>query len=131
MPGIVWLCLFFIAPMYVVLAILFGGVDPILRQPVPVWNPLHWDFSQFNYVMDAIGRMRAGGYRWIDLRPAVQEAWAREMAARSVDTVWASGGCSSWYLNGKGENTNNWPGPWLEYRRRTRKINPADYRVAI
>ena len=37
--------------MYVVLAILFGGVDPILRQPVPTWNPLHWDFAQFNYVM--------------------------------------------------------------------------------
>jgi spermidine/putrescine transport system permease protein len=51
LPGIVWLCVFFIAPIYVVLAILFGGVDPILRQPVPVWNPLNWDFSQFNYVM--------------------------------------------------------------------------------
>ena len=46
--------LFFIAPLYVVLAILFGGVDPILRQPVPVWNPLDWDFSQFNYVMGRI-----------------------------------------------------------------------------
>jgi ABC-type spermidine/putrescine transport system permease subunit I len=51
LPGIVWLSVFFIAPLYVVLAILFGGVDPILRQPVPVWNPLNWDFSQFNYVM--------------------------------------------------------------------------------
>ena len=51
LPGIVWLSLFFLAPMYVVAAILFGGVDPILRQPVPVWNPLNWDFSQFNYVM--------------------------------------------------------------------------------
>jgi ABC-type spermidine/putrescine transport system permease subunit I len=51
LPGIVWLTLFFLAPMYVVLAILFGGVDPILRQPVPTWNPLHWDFAQFNYVM--------------------------------------------------------------------------------
>ncbi len=24
-------------------------------------------------------------------------------------------------------NTNNWPGPWLEYRRRTRRLDPADY----
>ena len=29
-----------------------------------------------------------------------------------------------------GHNTNNWPGPWLEFRRRTRRINPADYRAA-
>jgi spermidine/putrescine transport system permease protein len=54
MPGTVWVLLFFVAPLYVVLAIIFGGIDPILRQPVPVWDPLHWDFSQFNYVMGRI-----------------------------------------------------------------------------
>jgi ABC-type spermidine/putrescine transport system permease subunit I len=50
-PGTVWLAVLFVAPMYVVLAILFGQVDPILRQPVPVWNPAHWDVSQFDYVL--------------------------------------------------------------------------------
>jgi spermidine/putrescine transport system permease protein len=53
-PGTVWLLVLFVAPMYVVLAVLFGGVDPILRQPVPVWNPLAWDFSQFTYVLEHI-----------------------------------------------------------------------------
>ena len=33
-------------------------------------------------------------------------------------------------MNSRGENTNNWPGAWLEYRRRTRRLNPGDYRVA-
>jgi cation diffusion facilitator CzcD-associated flavoprotein CzcO len=87
--------------------------------------------SQFNYVLDAIGRLREGGYRWIDLRPEVQERWRAEMAERSANTVWTSGGCANWYLNSRGENTNNWPGAWLEYRRRTRRINPGDYRVAV
>jgi spermidine/putrescine transport system permease protein len=54
MPGAVWLALLFVAPMYVVLAILFGTVDPILRQPVPVWNPLEWDLTQFLFVWDHI-----------------------------------------------------------------------------
>jgi ABC-type spermidine/putrescine transport system permease subunit I len=54
LPGTVWIALFFVAPLYVVLAILFGGVDPILREPVPVWNPLNWDFTQFNYVWDHV-----------------------------------------------------------------------------
>jgi spermidine/putrescine transport system permease protein len=40
--------------MYVVLAILFGTVDPILRQPVPVWNPVDWDIAQFRYVLEHI-----------------------------------------------------------------------------
>ncbi len=53
-PGIVWMALLLVAPFYVVLAILFGDVDPILRQPVPVWNPYFWDFAQFDYVWQHI-----------------------------------------------------------------------------
>jgi spermidine/putrescine transport system permease protein len=30
-------------------------VDPIFRTPVPVWNPLQWDPTQFNYVLSRIG----------------------------------------------------------------------------
>ena len=66
-PGIVWLLLFFLAPLYVVLAIVFGQVDPIFRTPVPVWNPLQWDATQFNYVLTQIvgpeRRLRAGADR--------------------------------------------------------------------
>ncbi len=51
LPGTVWLAVLFVAPMYVVLAVLFGGVDPILRQPVPVWNPVQWNLGQFEYVL--------------------------------------------------------------------------------
>jgi ABC-type spermidine/putrescine transport system permease subunit I len=54
LPGTLWLALLFVAPLYVVIAILFGGTDPILREPVPVWNPVDWDFTQFTYVWDHI-----------------------------------------------------------------------------
>jgi spermidine/putrescine transport system permease protein len=54
LPGTVWLLVLFVLPLYVVLAVLFGGVDPILREPVPVWNPAQWDFSQFDYVLQHI-----------------------------------------------------------------------------
>jgi len=87
--------------------------------------------SQFSYILDAARRLKEGGYRYIEVRPEAQQRWRKEMERRSRDTVWTSGGCNNWYLNEKGENTNNWPGPWLEYRRRTRKIDPADYRVAV
>src|SRR4051812_3831239 len=53
-PGIFWLAVFFIFPLYVVLCIVFGQVDPIFRTPVPVWNPLQWDPTQFNYVLTHI-----------------------------------------------------------------------------
>ena len=53
-PGIIWLLLFFLAPLYVVLAIVFGRIDPIFRTAVPVWNPLQWNPAQFNYVLSRI-----------------------------------------------------------------------------
>jgi len=86
---------------------------------------------QFNYVIDAIRRMRSKGLRWIDLKPDVQERWRAEINERSRETVWTTGGCTSWYTNVEGRNTNNWVGPWLEYRRRTKRINPAHYRAAV
>jgi cation diffusion facilitator CzcD-associated flavoprotein CzcO len=86
---------------------------------------------QYRYVLDAIRRLRAGGYRWIDLRPETQRAWRREIDERSARTVWVTGGGDNWYVNDRGENTNNWPGSWLEFRRRTKRINPGDYRVAV
>jgi ABC-type spermidine/putrescine transport system permease subunit I len=53
-PGIAWLLVFFIFPLYVVLCIVFGQVDPLFRTPVPVWNPLQWDPTQFTYVLTHI-----------------------------------------------------------------------------
>ncbi len=54
LPGIAWLALFFLAPLYVVLAIVFGGLDPVFRSPEPIWNPLHWRAGQLTYVLDRI-----------------------------------------------------------------------------
>ncbi len=42
-PAGLFLLVFFAFPFYVVLAVTFGSVDPILRQPVPAWNPATWN----------------------------------------------------------------------------------------
>ena len=57
-PGIAWLLLLFVAPLYVVLAIMFGQIDPILRRPVPVWNPVEWNTIQFRLVLEPHLRRR-------------------------------------------------------------------------
>jgi ABC-type spermidine/putrescine transport system permease subunit I len=53
-PGVIWLLLLFVAPLYVVMAIMFGQIDPILRQSVPVWNPVDWNTIQFRFVLEHI-----------------------------------------------------------------------------
>jgi ABC-type spermidine/putrescine transport system permease subunit I len=54
LPAMVWIGLFFLVPLYVVLCVSFGTVDPIFRSPVPIWNPLEWQFTQVGVVWDRL-----------------------------------------------------------------------------
>ncbi len=51
MPAALFLLVFFVFPFYVVLAVTFGTIDPILRQPVPAWNPTTWNLGIFNFTL--------------------------------------------------------------------------------
>jgi ABC-type spermidine/putrescine transport system permease subunit I len=53
-PATLYLLIFFVFPFYVVLAITFGGVTPILRLPVPAWNPATWDPAILNFTFSNI-----------------------------------------------------------------------------
>ena len=57
-PGVLWLLLFFLVPFYAVVAVAFGKVDPVLLQPVPLWNPLEWNVGWLNEVLQ---RLAPGG----------------------------------------------------------------------
>lgn len=85
--------------------------------------------SQIRYVVDACRRLESERAAYLDVKPDVQERFSREISERMRQTVWQTG-CTSWYVTQSGRNTNNWPGHMLEYRRRTRKIAPGDYRLA-
>lgn len=54
LPAIVWIILFFLVPLYVVLCVAFGDVDPVFRSPLPIWNPLEWQFTQVGVVWDRL-----------------------------------------------------------------------------
>jgi spermidine/putrescine transport system permease protein len=54
LPGAVWLVLFFLLPLYAVLCVAFGYVDPILGIPQPVWNPLRWETEAFGFVLEGL-----------------------------------------------------------------------------
>jgi spermidine/putrescine transport system permease protein len=55
-PGLAWLALLFLVPLYTILAIAFGTVDPIFRsEPIPVWNPLNWNPQAFQFIFDRFG----------------------------------------------------------------------------
>jgi cation diffusion facilitator CzcD-associated flavoprotein CzcO/acetyl esterase/lipase len=83
--------------------------------------------SQMAYIADALEMLRRRG-GWLSVRPEVQRAFDSEMQSRLSTSVWQTG-CNNWYVDEHGRNTNNWPGFTLEYRRRTRRLDPADYEL--
>jgi cation diffusion facilitator CzcD-associated flavoprotein CzcO len=86
--------------------------------------------SQMNYAADALRTIRALGTPEFEVRPEAQAAYNDELQQRLATTVWNTGGCGSWYFDRNGRNSIQWPGFTFEYRRRTRRFDPAAYRVA-
>jgi cation diffusion facilitator CzcD-associated flavoprotein CzcO len=81
--------------------------------------------SQMTYIADAVERLRrTGGV--LSVRPEVQQSFDSEMQSRLSTSVWQTG-CNNWYVDEHGRNTNNWPGFTLEYRRRTKRLDPGDF----
>jgi ABC-type spermidine/putrescine transport system permease subunit I len=58
-PASIWLAVLFILPLYTVVSIAFGTVDPIFRNPLPVYEPWWWSANQFGKVLgDSVGIYR-------------------------------------------------------------------------
>lgn len=51
-PGTIWLIVLFVVPFYGILAVAFSSEYNILRQPIPAWNPLDWNFATFSTVLE-------------------------------------------------------------------------------
>jgi cation diffusion facilitator CzcD-associated flavoprotein CzcO len=83
--------------------------------------------SQFRYVLDALSLMRTRGVGVLEVRPEAQRRYNDKLQRAMRDTVWTTGGCASWYIDRNGLNTTLWPGWTWDYRRRTRRFDPAPY----
>jgi ABC-type spermidine/putrescine transport system permease subunit I len=70
LPGVLWLCLFFLLPFYVILCVALGTVHPIFLTPVPEWNPLQWNTGAFEFVLDGLFT-RGAAFQVVFLRTLV------------------------------------------------------------
>jgi cation diffusion facilitator CzcD-associated flavoprotein CzcO len=82
---------------------------------------------QIGYVIACLKRLRDGA-RALDLRDDAQARSGARIQRRMQRTIWVRG-CTSWYLDGAGRSTVNWPGYTFEYGWRTRAPKWADYVV--
>ena len=85
--------------------------------------------QQIGYALAAVQAMRRRRLAAVEVRREVEESWTGEMQQRLAGTVWNTGGCSSWYLDSRGNNPIMWPGFTFTYRRRMRRFEIGDYAV--
>jgi hypothetical protein len=85
--------------------------------------------AQLDYFMDAIRAIDARRATRIEVRPEAQDAYNMKLQNRMAQTVWNSGGCSSWYLDVNGKNTTIYPDFTWRYRLDTQRFDPAAYEL--
>ncbi|WP_212756102.1 hypothetical protein [Flexivirga aerilata] len=85
--------------------------------------------AQFRYALALLEGMRRDGARAFDVRAEALRASSEQMQRWSRHTVWDRG-CTSWYRTASGRHTNNWPGMTVDYWRRTRRVDWADFALA-
>ena len=54
------------------------------------------------YLLRVLGFLRAAGMATVEPRPEAQRAFLAELDRRMRPTVWAAGGCQSWYFDPTG-----------------------------
>jgi len=85
--------------------------------------------SHLNYLASALGTMRRQGIGTFDVREDVLRAYNAKLQQRMKRTIWATGGCASWYLDKHGNNTTLWPGFTFTFRQMTRRFDAAAYHL--
>lgn len=86
--------------------------------------------AQIRYVSEALELMDRESVERIELVPTALDDYVAECDERSAGSVWTDGGCTAYYLDESGRNFAIYPGFASEYRRRTRKFDPAPYELA-
>lgn len=82
--------------------------------------------SQMRYVLRCVQQLDQHGWRYMDVKPGLQQRFNQRLQQQAEQTIWAQG-CSSWYKTASGKNTNNWPGYTFSYRLQTRQPQVRDY----
>jgi cation diffusion facilitator CzcD-associated flavoprotein CzcO len=82
-----------------------------------------------NHVLAALRELDAADARRIELHRSTAEHFDRELRAALAGTVWHTG-CTSWYVDEDGNDPNQWPWLWGQYRRGTAHLAPGAYALA-
>jgi cation diffusion facilitator CzcD-associated flavoprotein CzcO len=82
------------------------------------------------HVIAALRELDRTGAHEIEVRREAADAFDRELREALRGTVWHTG-CTNWYVDENGNDPNQWPWLWSNYRRRTETLVPGAYAVSL
>jgi cation diffusion facilitator CzcD-associated flavoprotein CzcO len=85
--------------------------------------------SQLTYLADALRLMDARGLAAMEPADDAQHRWNDSLQRRLAGSVWATGGCTSWYQDAQGRIPTLWPGSTARLRLQTRRVDLVEYRI--
>ncbi|MDE1997592.1 MAG: NAD(P)/FAD-dependent oxidoreductase [Burkholderiales bacterium] len=85
--------------------------------------------SQMEYIRRAIQAVLKRKARSIEVKPQAEEDYTRMIHREMKPTVWASGGCHSWYQSKSGHVIAMFPGFSFSFRRMARAFKAADHAI--
>ena len=80
-----------------------------------------------NHVLSALTELAQRDARRIEIRRSAADAFDRELKAALAGTVWHTG-CTSWYVDAKGNDPNQWPWSWTGAPQADRADRPGRVR---
>ncbi|HET8871903.1 MAG TPA: NAD(P)/FAD-dependent oxidoreductase [Aquabacterium sp.] len=85
--------------------------------------------SQMEYIRRAIQAVLKRQARSIEVKPQAEEDYTRMIHREMKPTVWASGGCHSWYQSKSGHVIAMFPGFSFSFRRMARAFKPGHHAI--
>ncbi|WP_171235699.1 NAD(P)/FAD-dependent oxidoreductase [Ruegeria sp. HKCCA6837] len=83
--------------------------------------------AQVGHIGRVLSEMHSKGLSAITPDATKQTDFTQEMQDRHADSVWQTGGCTSWYIDEDGRNTTLWPGTVGEYQARMAQSGLEQY----
>jgi cation diffusion facilitator CzcD-associated flavoprotein CzcO len=88
---------------------------------------IHMMESQFRYILNAVTYSDENFGAAVEPTEDAQQRFVDQVDEATEGSVWTTGGCSSWYLDSTGRNSNLWPSSTVRYRAQTRRFVVADH----
>ncbi|ENU23192.1 hypothetical protein F993_02340 [Acinetobacter proteolyticus] len=87
--------------------------------------------AQLAYILDMLKKVQAQEIETVEIRAEVLQQYNDEIQAALKNTVWNTGGCSSYFIDRNGRNSTLWPWTTFEMRTRLAQCDLNDYQLGF